>query len=120
MGIPGQPEALASVPVPLPDDAPLEPPDAPPLPEVVPVPAPPPVPLLRPPAPVEPPVEPIPELLRAYRAKEEWLEGRVVITPHSAWLTPQSWIDTRRKSAETMRAALLTNNPQNVIAPDMF
>jgi len=43
-----------------------------------------------------------------------------VVTPHSAWLTPQSWTDTRRKSAETMRAALLTNNPQNVITPDMF
>ena len=70
--------------------------------------------------PVEPPVEPIPELLRAYRAKEEWLEGRLVITPHSAWLTPHSEMDTRRKSAETMRAALLTNNPQNVITPDMF
>lgn len=70
--------------------------------------------------PVEPPVEPIPELLRAYREKEEWLEGRLVITPHSAWLTPHSEMDTRRKSAETMRAALLTNNPQNVITPDMF
>jgi C-terminal binding protein len=70
--------------------------------------------------PVEPPVEPIPELLRAYRAREDWLEGRLVITPHSAWLTPQSELDTRRKSAETMRAALLTNNPQNVITPDML
>ena len=70
--------------------------------------------------PVEPPVEPIPELLRAYRAREKWLEGRLVITPHSAWLTPHSWEDTRRKSAETMRAALLTNQPQNVITPEMF
>jgi phosphoglycerate dehydrogenase-like enzyme len=70
--------------------------------------------------PVEPPVEPIPELLRAYRAREEWLEGRLVITPHSAWLTPQSWRDTRVKSAQTMRAALLTNQPQNVITPDMY
>ena len=70
--------------------------------------------------PVEPPVEPIPELLRAYRAREPWLEGRLVITPHSAWLTPHSFEDTRRKSAETMRAALLTNQPQNVITPDMF
>ncbi|HEX3861571.1 MAG TPA: C-terminal binding protein [Stellaceae bacterium] len=70
--------------------------------------------------PVEPPVEPVPELLRAYRAREKWLEGRLVITPHSAWLTPHSEMDTRRKSAETMRAALLTNNPQNVITPDMF
>ncbi len=70
--------------------------------------------------PQEPPVEPIPELLRAYRAKEPWLEGRLVITPHSAWLTPHSWEDTRRKSAETMRAALLTNRPQNVITPEMY
>jgi phosphoglycerate dehydrogenase-like enzyme len=70
--------------------------------------------------PVEPPVEPIPELLRAYRAREPWLEGRLVITPHSAWLTPESEADTRRKSAETMRAALLTNRPQNVITPEMF
>ncbi len=70
--------------------------------------------------PVEPPIDPIPELLQAYRAHEKWLEGRVVVTPHSAWLTPHSEMDTRRKSAETMRAALLTNNPQNVITPDMF
>ena len=70
--------------------------------------------------PQEPPVEPIPELLRAYRAREKWLEGRLVVTPHSAWLTPHSWEDTRRKSAETMRAALLTNRPQNVITPEMF
>ncbi|HEX5454172.1 MAG TPA: C-terminal binding protein [Stellaceae bacterium] len=70
--------------------------------------------------PQEPPVEPVPELLRAYRAREKWLEGRLVVTPHSAWLTPHSWEDTRRKSAETMRAALLTNRPQNVITPEMF
>ncbi len=70
--------------------------------------------------PQEPPVEPIPKLLAAYRAKEPWLEGRLVVTPHSAWLTPHSWEDTRRKSAETMRAALLTNKPQNVITPEMY
>ncbi len=70
--------------------------------------------------PVEPPVEPIPEILRAYRAREPGLEGRLVITPHAAWFTPQSEHDTRVKSAETMRAALLTNRPQNVIAPEMY
>src|SRR5215470_3591228 len=70
--------------------------------------------------PQEPPVEQIPKLLAAYRAREPWLEGRFVVTPHSAWLTPQSWEDTRRKSAETMRAALLTNQPQNVITPEMY
>ena len=70
--------------------------------------------------PVEPPVDPIPEILRAYRAREPGLEGRLVITPHAAWFTPESEHDTRVKSAETMRAALLTNRPQNVITPEMY
>ena len=70
--------------------------------------------------PVEPPVDPIPELLRAYRAGEPGLEGRLVITPHAAWFTPESEHDTRVKSAQTMRAALLTNRPQNVITPETF
>ena len=70
--------------------------------------------------PVEPPVEPVPELVRAYRAREPWLEGRLVITPHSAFHTPEAWADIRRKSAETMAAAVLSNQPQNVIAPGSF
>ncbi len=70
--------------------------------------------------PVEPPVEPIPELLRAYRAREPWCEGRLIITPHSAYFTPEAWNDTRLKAAETMRAALLGPRPQNVITPEMF
>ena len=70
--------------------------------------------------PVEPPTEPIPELLRAYRAKEPWLLGRLVVTPHSAFHSPQAWDDIRTKSAETMAAALFTDHPQNVVTPDMF
>ena len=68
--------------------------------------------------PVEPPVEPVPELLRAYRAREGWTLGRLIITPHSAFYTPQAWDDIRVKSAETMRAALLGPRAQNVIPPD--
>jgi phosphoglycerate dehydrogenase-like enzyme len=68
--------------------------------------------------PVEPPVEPIPELLRAYRAREDWTLGRLIITPHSAFYTPHAWDDIRVKSAETMRAALLGPRAQNVIAPE--
>ena len=70
--------------------------------------------------PVEPPVEPIPELLRAYRERAEWTIGRLIITPHSAFLTPEAHQDIRIKSAETMRAALFSNRPQNVIAPDSY
>jgi phosphoglycerate dehydrogenase-like enzyme len=68
--------------------------------------------------PVEPPVEPVPELIRAYRAREPWTLGRLIITPHSAFYSPQAWDDIRSKSAETMRAALLGPRPQNVIPPE--
>ena len=47
-------------------------------------------------------------------------KGRLIITPHSAYLTPEASWDIRIKSAETMRAALLTNHPQNVIPPGQF
>jgi C-terminal binding protein len=70
--------------------------------------------------PVEPPVEPVPALLAAYRARAPWAEGRLIITPHSAFFTPEAWDDIRSKSAETIRAALLGPKPQNVITPDMF
>ena len=69
--------------------------------------------------PDEPPVEPIPALLAAYRARAPWLEGRLIVTPHSAFHTPHAWEDIRTKSAETMRAALLGPRPQNVILPEM-
>jgi phosphoglycerate dehydrogenase-like enzyme len=69
--------------------------------------------------PVEPPVEPVPELMRAYRAREDWTLGRLIITPHSAFYSPQAWDDIRTKSAETMRAALLGPKAQNVILPEM-
>jgi phosphoglycerate dehydrogenase-like enzyme len=69
--------------------------------------------------PVEPPSDPLPGLLRAYRAREPWLEGRLVITPHAAFYSPEAQHDTRVKAAETMRAALLTSRPQNVITPEM-
>ena len=70
--------------------------------------------------PVEPPVEPLPALLRAYRDREPGLEGRLIVTPHSAFHTPEAWADIRRKSAETMAAALLSNAPQNVIPPGSY
>lgn len=70
--------------------------------------------------PVEPPVEPLPSLIRAYRAREAWCEGRLIVTPHSAFHTPQAWEDIRVKSAETMRAALRGPKAQNVITPDMY
>ena len=64
---------------------------------------------------VEPPVEPLPALLRAYRAREEWLMGRLIITPHVAFYCKESVEDMRRKSAETMRDVLFDGIPSNLI-----
>ncbi len=68
--------------------------------------------------PVEPPVEPIPGLLRAYRASESWLMGRLVIIPHVAFHSPEAWDDIRLKSAETMRDVLVRGLRTNVIPPE--
>lgn len=67
--------------------------------------------------PLEPPV-PEPPLLRAYRAGEAWLRGRLVILPHIAFHSPEAWEDIRRKSAETMRDVLLRGLSTNVIPPE--
>jgi C-terminal binding protein len=34
------------------------------------------------------------------------MSGRLVVTPHAAFHSPEAWEDVRRKSAETMAAAL--------------
>lgn len=68
--------------------------------------------------PVEPPIEAVPVLLRAYRDREPWLQGRLVVTPHSAFHTPEAWDDIRLKGIETMRDVLLLGLRTNVIAPD--
>jgi C-terminal binding protein len=68
--------------------------------------------------PEEPPRAPLPNLLRAYRAREDWTIGRVVVTPHIAFHTPEAWDDIRLKSAETMRDVLVEGLRTNVIPPE--
>ncbi|MFH5924953.1 C-terminal binding protein [Roseomonas xinghualingensis] len=65
--------------------------------------------------PEEPPREPAPSLLQAYRARAPWLAGRLIVTPHSAYHSPEAVEDIRRKSAETMRDVLLEGLNTNVI-----
>jgi len=68
--------------------------------------------------PEEPPRAPLPALLRAYRAGEDWLRGRLVVTPHIAFHTPAAWEDIRTKGAETMRDVLVRGLRTNVIPPE--
>jgi phosphoglycerate dehydrogenase-like enzyme len=51
--------------------------------------------------PQEPP-EPTHPLLQAFRRREPWLDGRLLLTPHTAWLSADGRADLRRKSAETV------------------
>lgn len=70
------------------------------------------------------PIEPIPEdnvhsLIQAYRNKEPWLEGRMVLTCHTAFYSPESFVDIRVKSCETLRDVLIDGGKSNIITPEM-
>lgn len=46
-------------------------------------------------------------LIMAHREKEEWLQGRMVLTCHTVFYNPESFVDIRVKSAETLRDVLI-------------
>ena len=55
------------------------------------------------------PVEPADRahpLVQAYTAREAWLEGRLILTPHSAFYTEPGLLDMRRKAVSTIAAYL--------------
>ena len=45
-------------------------------------------------------------LLDAWRAREEWLAGRLVVTPHNAFHSDEAGVEMRRNAAETVRLFL--------------
>ena len=55
--------------------------------------------------PVEP-ADPGNALIRAWRAREPWTEGRLVLTPHAAFYSPSALVDLQRKSVEVAVAYL--------------
>lgn len=69
--------------------------------------------------PVEPPREPLPRLLEAYRKRESWIEGRVVVTPHAAFCSPEAYRDVQRRGLEILHSVLFTDRPQNIIDPSV-
>ncbi|KAK0948076.1 hypothetical protein LTR29_000600 [Friedmanniomyces endolithicus] len=69
--------------------------------------------------PVEPPPEPVHSLIQAYRDRESWLVGRMVLTCHTAFFSPSSLEEIRSKSAQTMREVLIDKLQSNVITPEM-
>ena len=73
------------------------------------------------------PVEPIPAdnvhpLIQAYRDKEPWLEGGMIFSCHTAYYSPESFVEIRTKGVQTMRRVLIEGvrgAEGNVITPDM-
>ena len=52
-------------------------------------------------------------LIRAWRQAEEWLGGRLLITPHKAFYSASAFYDMRYKAAETARMYLTAGRLRN-------
>ncbi|KAJ5730819.1 C-terminal-binding protein [Penicillium malachiteum] len=66
------------------------------------------------PIPVEGVIHP---LFQAYRDQEEWLRGRLVVSLHTAYHSPECLDDIRIKSAQVMRDVFISGLKMNIIAP---
>jgi lactate dehydrogenase-like 2-hydroxyacid dehydrogenase len=64
--------------------------------------------------PQEPPVDS--PLLRAWRAREPWLDGRLLINPHTAFYSRAAYREMRQKAAENALRILEGADPFNVLA----
>ncbi|MGI9508984.1 MAG: NAD(P)-dependent oxidoreductase, partial [Geminicoccaceae bacterium] len=64
--------------------------------------------------PEEPP-DPNSSLLQAFKRREPWIDGRLLLTPHAAWYSPDGHADMRRKSASTVADFLGRGVLRNVV-----
>ena len=56
-------------------------------------------------------------LIRAWRQDDDWIRGRLVITPHSAYYSERGSYEMRYKAAETARLYLVHGRLRNQIVP---
>lgn len=68
----------------------------------------------------EEPADPDHPLIKAWAADEEWIEHRLLLTPHSAFFTPESVYDMRYKGGEIAIAYLAQDRLQNCVNSDML
>lgn len=64
--------------------------------------------------PIEPP-DPDHPLIAAWRRREPWLDGRLLITPHAAFYSAEGIVDLRRKSIEAAVAMVRHGRPINCV-----
>lgn len=66
--------------------------------------------------PDEPPVNH--PLIRAYTDQDEWIRGRLILTPHSAFYSAPGQDDLRRKAIETISAYVRDGHLRNCVNAD--
>lgn len=69
--------------------------------------------------PQEPP-DPDDPLAAAYRVPPSWLAGRLILTPHAAFYSPESWYDLRHKAGLTVRDWLDKGILRNCVNAHLF
>ena len=67
--------------------------------------------------PKEPPADPLPPLLAAWQRDEDWLRGRMIVTPHAAFYSDAGYVDMRTFSAEILRDGLTGKALRNNVNP---
>ena len=68
--------------------------------------------------PKEPPGDDPPPLLAAWQRDEQWLRGRMIVTPHAAFFSEAGYADMRRFSAEILLDYLTGKRLRNNVNPD--
>jgi lactate dehydrogenase-like 2-hydroxyacid dehydrogenase len=61
------------------------------------------------------PADPTHPLVAAWRSGEDWLAGRLALTPHAGFYSPASLVDMRVKSVETILRYLRTGDLANCV-----
>lgn len=65
--------------------------------------------------PEEPPGEGT--LIQDWRAREPWLRGRMIVTPHTAYFSVAAWTEMRQSASETARRVLSGGQVRNRVRP---
>lgn len=63
--------------------------------------------------PYEPPKES--KLITAWRANETWIDGRVIINPHTAYYSKKSFFEMRQKAALNAKRVIEGKKPINIV-----
>ncbi len=66
------------------------------------------------------PIDYVHPLLKAFEASEDWLDGRLIITPHAAFYSPDSVIDMRRIATENVVNYLREGRLRSCVNQDLL